>query len=58
MSCGFIDPICPPSSVYAIYNQLQGNKMFYDKTRNGHNDGSAEYNQSTWNFVDQYMQNL
>lgn len=58
MSAGFIDPICPPSSVYAIYNQLQGNKMFYDKTRNGHNDGSAEYNQSTWKFVDQYMQNL
>lgn len=55
MSAGFIDSICPPSSIYAVYNQLQGNKMFYNKTFNGHNDGSAEYTQSTWSFVDRHL---
>ena len=51
MSAGFIDSICPPSGIYAVYNQLSGPGMFYNKVIHGHNDGSDEYEQSTWNFV-------
>lgn len=33
---GFIDPTCPPSSVYAAYNQLQGKKEIFNDIHHGH----------------------
>ena len=31
MSVGFIDPVCPPSSCYAAYNQLLGEKSIINR---------------------------
>ncbi|PHR92784.1 MAG: acetylxylan esterase [Blastopirellula sp.] len=36
MSVGFIDRTCPPSSCYAAYNLLQGNKQVINKPLMGH----------------------
>ncbi|MGY8770997.1 MAG: acetylxylan esterase [Pirellulales bacterium] len=36
MSVGFIDRTCPPSSCYAAYNLLQGNKRVINKPLMGH----------------------
>jgi cephalosporin-C deacetylase-like acetyl esterase len=48
MSCGFIDATCPPSAIYAVYNELQGNKMMFHKTTCGHCGGPEEYTALTW----------
>ncbi len=36
MSVGFIDGVCPPSSCYAAYNQLQGEKQIIHEPLMGH----------------------
>ena len=36
MSVGFIDTVCPPSSCYAAFNQLQGNKQMINEPAMGH----------------------
>ncbi|MCA9057261.1 MAG: acetylxylan esterase [Planctomycetaceae bacterium] len=36
MSVGFIDAVCPPSSCYAAYNQLQGSKTIITEPMMGH----------------------
>ena len=36
MSVGFIDPTCPPSSCYAAYNLLQGNKQMMNEPLMSH----------------------
>lgn len=36
MSVGFIDGVCPPSSCYAAYNQLSGEKQVINKPLMGH----------------------
>lgn len=36
VSAGFIDRTCPPTSVYAAYNQLKGKKSIIDKPAMGH----------------------
>lgn len=36
MSVGFIDSVCPPSSCYAAYNALQGNKTVINEPLMGH----------------------
>lgn len=36
MSVGFIDAVCPPSSCYAAYNQLTGQKQIVNKPLMGH----------------------
>jgi cephalosporin-C deacetylase len=48
MSCGFIDTCCQPSGVYAVYNELQGNKMIFNKTCHGHGGGPEEYTPLFW----------
>ena len=48
MSCGLIDVTCQPSAVYAAYNELQGNKMMFNKTCNGHGDAPEEYTPLFW----------
>ena len=40
---GFVDIFCSPSSIYAIYNNLQCPKMIFNKIANGHGDAPAEY---------------
>ena len=36
VSCGFIDTTCSPSSVYAAYNELAGEKRMFHMPLNGH----------------------
>ncbi|MEZ5944036.1 MAG: acetylxylan esterase [Planctomycetaceae bacterium] len=36
MSVGFIDSVCPPTSCYAAYNQLQGKKQILTEPLMGH----------------------
>lgn len=36
ISVGFIDAVCPPSSCYAAYNALQGNKTIINEPLMGH----------------------
>jgi cephalosporin-C deacetylase len=36
VSVGFIDRTCPPTSVYAAYNQLKGDKSIINKPSMGH----------------------
>ena len=36
MSAGYIDPTCTPASVYAIYNELPGEKRMIDSIRGTH----------------------
>ena len=36
MSVGFIDAVCPPSSCYAAYNALDGNKTVINEPLMGH----------------------
>ncbi len=36
MSVGFCDNTCPPTSCYAAYNQLSGNKQIINKIQMGH----------------------
>jgi hypothetical protein len=48
MSCGFIDITCQPSGIYAVFNELHGNKMMFHKTIHGHADGTAEYTPLFW----------
>lgn len=48
MTCGFIDTCCQPSSIYAAFNNLQGNKMMYHKPLHGHGGGPVEYTPLFW----------
>jgi cephalosporin-C deacetylase-like acetyl esterase len=36
VSAGFIDTTCPPSSVYAAFNALAGEKRFFNMPKSGH----------------------
>ena len=49
VTAGFVDVTCPPSSVYAMYNQLAGKKTMYDLHRLGHSV-PPEFNQLTADF--------
>lgn len=48
MSCGFIDTTCQPSAIYAAFNELQGNKVMFNKTLDGHGGGPEEYTPLFW----------
>ena len=50
-SVGYIDVSCPPSGVYAMYNQLRCSKKMYDKILHGHGDGPAGYDQEIWDWL-------
>ena len=41
VSCGFLDTTCAPSSIYAVYNQLQGPKQMIHVPREGHTTSKA-----------------
>ncbi|MBR7138205.1 MAG: acetylxylan esterase [Lentisphaeria bacterium] len=40
---GFVDSACAPTAVYAIYNNLAGPKMIYNKINHGHGDAPGDY---------------
>ena len=42
-SAGFIDSACAPTAVYAIYNNLAGPQMIYNKINFGHGGATADY---------------
>lgn len=42
ISVGFVDPACPPTAVYTIYNELRGPKFIFNKIKNGHGDAPPE----------------
>jgi len=50
-SAGFIDASCPPSGVYAMYNQLKCPKKMYDKIKHGHSGGPADYPKSQMDWL-------
>lgn len=43
ISVGFVDWACAPTAVYAIYNNLAGPRMIFNKIENGHGDAPPEY---------------
>ena len=43
LSVGFTDTACAPTAVYAIYNNLAGPKMIFNKIHHGHGDAPPEY---------------
>ena len=42
-TAGFIDLSCPPSGIYAMYNQIKSPKKMYDKIQHGHADVPQGY---------------
>ena len=36
MTAGIIDSLCPPTTVYAMYNQLKGEKHMLEHPTTGH----------------------
>lgn len=40
-SVGLMDEVCPPSTIFAAYNQLQGEKEIHVYNHNGHEGGGA-----------------
>lgn len=55
VSCGFIDTTCQSAAIYAAYNELQGNKIMFHKTCNGHCDAAPEYTALFWFWVASHM---
>ena len=55
VSVGFIDTMCVPSSVYAAFNNLKGEKKIYDCLRTGHGWGdtqaTADFEKETDKFL-------
>jgi cephalosporin-C deacetylase-like acetyl esterase len=54
MTVGFIDVTCPPTGVYAAYNQVRGKKQMWDHTDTGH-VGRADYEQRMHDEVITYL---
>ena len=54
MAVGFADFTCPPSSVYAAYNNLQGRKSIFHMLRAGHY-ASPEFNAQVRRFLDKEL---
>ncbi|MDF1858885.1 MAG: acetylxylan esterase [Verrucomicrobiales bacterium] len=54
VSAGFIDRTCPPTSVYAAYNALQGRKEMINKPEMGH-AAPAEIKQQFWEALEKHL---
>ena len=59
VSVGFIDTMCVPSSIYAAYNNLKGEKKIYDCPRYGHGWGfrSNDYDNAVAKFIKDHTSN-
>jgi cephalosporin-C deacetylase-like acetyl esterase len=55
MTVGFIDVTCPPTGVYAVYNQIQGKKTIWNHIDTGH-AGRADYETRMHDEVLDYIQ--
>ena len=51
ISVGFVDDSCPPTGVYAFYNELKSPKQIYHKVDYGHSGAPDDYEQTVWNFL-------
>ena len=54
VSVGFIDGVCPPTSVYATYNNLSGRKQIVTGPLSGH-EGPAEAGKAVVTFLDEHI---
>lgn len=54
MTVGFIDVVCPPTGVYAAYNQVRGKKQMWDHVDTGH-VGRADYEERMHDEVIAYL---
>ncbi len=53
VSAGFIDRVCPPTSVYAAYNALKGNKVIINKPEMGH-AAPADIQNQFWEALEKH----
>ena len=51
VSVGFVDDFCPPTGVYAFYNELKSPKQLYNKVDYGHSGEPVDYNSTVWKFL-------
>lgn len=54
VSCGFIDTTCSPSSIYAAYNELKGEKRMVDMPREGHSV-NKEFGAANRAFIEEHL---
>ena len=51
VSVGFVDDSCPPTGVYAFYNELKYDKKIYNKVDYGHGGAPKDYEEVVWKFL-------
>ena len=54
-SVGMMDPICPPSTVYAAFNHYQGPKRIVEYSFNGHEGGEGFHQVVKMAFLDEHL---
>ena len=54
ISVGYVDPTCPPASIYAAYNNLPGVKEIVHMYRTGHSS-TPEMRKKAIEFLNKYM---
>ena len=54
MSAGYIDTTCSPSSVYAAFNNLKGEKTMFPMPREGH-ISTKEFGEAAKNFLTEHL---
>jgi cephalosporin-C deacetylase-like acetyl esterase len=52
MNCGMIDPISPPSSVFAVFNRLGSQRKEIVALDGLGHDSSGEFDRSAWRWLD------
>ena len=55
VSVGFVDDSCPPTGVYAFYNELKAPKKMYNKVAYGHGGAPDDYHKVTWDFLIEHI---
>ena len=51
VSVGFVDNSCPPTGIYAFYNELKSDKKIYNKVDYGHGGAPNDYEKVVWKFL-------
>lgn len=54
-SVALLDPICPPSTVFAAYNQIAGPKEIRIYPYNGHEGGGSLHTEEKYRFLQQVL---
>jgi cephalosporin-C deacetylase len=55
LSVALLDPICPPSTGFAVYNNLTVEKELKVYPFNGHEGGGARHEEEKYRFVSKYL---